>query len=199
MLAVTPAQAVILDFQSLETTTPLEFNVGLTYTEKGFTLDSGGSSTGFFSYGTQNINYAGSTTLFNNAIGGITPLTQVGGGAFTLSSIDLTNLFNNSNTPVPVTFTGTVSGGGTVTQSFRTDAVLSTLETFNFTNFTNLVSVDWNQGFPFHQFDNINVTPTASATSVPEPFTVLGTIFCAGYGVALKRKLAKDRDKADIS
>jgi hypothetical protein len=40
---------------------------------------------------------------------------------------------------------------------------------------------------------------TASATSVPEPFTVLGTIFCAGYGVALKRKLAKDRDKADIS
>jgi len=93
----------------------------------------------------------------------------------------------------------TVSGGGTVTQSFRTDAVLSTLKTINFTNFTNLVSVDWDQSIPFHQFDNINVTPTASATSVPEPFTVLGTIFGAGYGVALKRKLAKDRDKADIS
>ena len=99
-----------------------------------------------------------------------------------------------------VTFTGTITGGGTVSQAFTTDAVLSTLETFNFTNFTNLVSVDWIQGLPFHQFDNINVTPTANSTAVPEPFSVLGTLFGAGYGVALKQKLAKAKlDKEDIS
>jgi hypothetical protein len=176
--------------------------VGLTYTEKGFTLSEPVvNPNGFYSYGTQSINYAGSTTLFNYSTGGNTRLTQVGGGAFTLSSIDLTHLFDfGNNTPMTVTFNGTVAGGGTVTQSFTTDSVLNTLETFNFTNFTNLVSVDWIQNNPFHQFDNINVTPTASATAVPEPFTVLGTIFGAGYGVALKRKLAKAKlDKEDIS
>jgi hypothetical protein len=46
--------------------------------------------------------------------------------------------------------------------------------------------------------NNINVN-AASATAVPEPFTVLGTIFGAGYGVALKRKLSKAQaDKQDI-
>jgi hypothetical protein len=63
------------------------------------------------------------------------------------------------------------------------------LQTFTFSNFTNLASVDWTVSTGnWVQFDNINVS---AATSVPEPFTVLGTIFGAGYGVALKRKLAK--------
>jgi hypothetical protein len=44
------------------------------------------------------------------------------------------------------------------------------------------------------------VQPPASPTDVPEPFTVLGTIFGAGYGVALKRKLAKiQQGKTDIA
>jgi hypothetical protein len=76
------------------------------------------------------------------------------------------------------------------------------LENFTFANFTDLVSVDW-VGTSLNnvlQFDNINVASTVSATSVPEPFTVLGTIFGAGYGVALKRKFAKaQQDKEDIS
>ena len=47
--------------------------------------------------------------------------------------------------------------------------------------------------------DNLALN-NAPTTSVPEPFTVLGTIFSAGYGVALKRKLAKAKlDKEDIS
>jgi hypothetical protein len=133
--------------------------------------------------------------LFNGNDAGITLLTQVGGGAFTLSSIDL----NGFGGIVPVTFTGTRADATTVSQTFTTDALFSTLETFNFTKFTNLASVSWVQVAPYHEFDNINVS-AASATSVPEPFTVLGTIFGAGYGVALKRKLAKAQaDKQDIS
>jgi hypothetical protein len=50
----------------------------------------------------------------------------------------------------------------------------------------------------WENFDNLYVgTATAiakpTATDVPEPFTVLGTIFGAGYGVALKRKLARSQ------
>ena len=37
---------------------------------------------------------------------------------------------------------------------------------------------------------NIADVPS-TPTAVPEPFTILGTLFVAGYGVALKRKLAK--------
>jgi hypothetical protein len=61
----------------------------------------------------------------------------------------------------------------------------------------------------FYQFDNINVSSPNDvvsipapqpSTAVPEPFSVLGTLFGAGYGVALKRKLAKAKlDKEDIS
>jgi len=111
-------------------------------------------------------------------------------------SIDLTSLFGNET--VAVSFTGTRSDNSTIAQSFTTDPILSTLETFRFTNFTNLVSVDWTQDAPFHQFDNINVS-AASATAVPEPFTILGTLFGTGSGVTLKRKLAKAQaDKRSI-
>lgn len=170
--------------------------MGTSYTEDGFTVSQVGTQSSQLAvFGNQETRYPGSTALFNNTGNGLIRLTQVGGGAFTLSSIDLTSL--NGNNFVPVTFTGTRADTTTVSQTFTTDALLNTLETFNFTNFTNLASVDWTQASPFHQFDNINVS---SSTAVPEPFTVLGTIFGAGYGVALKRKLAKAQaDKQDIS
>jgi hypothetical protein len=49
--------------------------------------------------------------------------------------------------------------------------------------------------------DNLYVGTSSSApTAVPEPFTILGTIFGAGYGVVLKRKLTKSQqDKTDIT
>ena len=163
--------------------------VGTTYTESGFTVSQVGTQRAPLAvWGTQTSQYPGSTALFNNTPNGVIRLTQFGGGAFDLSSIDLTSLVGNNS--VPVSFTGTRADNTTVTQSFTTDAVLSTLETFNFNNFTNLVSVDWSQASPYHQFDNINVS-AAATTAVPEPFTILGTLFGAGYGVSLKRRLAK--------
>ncbi|AFY94926.1 hypothetical protein Cha6605_3964 [Chamaesiphon minutus PCC 6605] len=127
--------------------------------------------------------------------------TIAGGGAFTLSSIDLARLINpndtNASSSTSVTFTGTRADTTIVSQDFVINA--SGLTTFNFnSSFTNLVAVGWVQALPFHQFDNINVS-AASTTAVPEPFTVLGTIFGVGSGVALKRKLAKAQaDKEDI-
>jgi hypothetical protein len=175
-LAAAPAQAVVLDFNELP---KVRTSIGSTYTNQGFTITAlfGGD---FFSSGDLS-----STSLFNQYGDGISRLTQVSGGAFNLFSIDLTEVSDQS---VDVIFTGTRADTTIVTQSFTTDEVTSTLETLNFTNFTNLASVSWENTAGRVQFDNINVS---AATSVPEPFTVLGTIFGAGYGVALKRKLAK--------
>jgi hypothetical protein len=188
-LAAAPAQAVILDFQSLESNGSYFAFPGQTYTEKGFKLDipNPGAYSEFLVVQTGNTDrYAGSTTLMQNSSNDTTRLTAVSGGSFTLSSIGLTGFYlTYLGTAI---FTSTKADNTTVTQSFTTDSILNTIETFSFTNdFTSLVAVSWNDGGAV-QFDNINVS---AATSVPEPFTVLGTIFGAGYGVALKRKLAK--------
>ena len=64
-----------------------------------------------------------------------------------------------------VTFTGTVAGGGTVTQSFTTDGG-TVPDTFAFdTRFTDLTGLSWNQG-PLTA-DNI-----VAAITVPEPTTL---------------------------
>jgi hypothetical protein len=189
-LAVTPAQAVVLDFESLAVNDGNAHYPGSSYTEDGFNVAASGD---FATWGTQMSFYPGSTTLFED-YSGTTTLSQVNGGAFTLSSIEIGNVYNSgvSNT---INFTGLRADNTTVGQSFTTDS-LPGLQNVVFFNFTNLVSVNWTTQ---DQFDNINVS-AANTTSVPEPFTVLGTLFGAGYGVALKRKLAKAQaDKEDIS
>jgi hypothetical protein len=173
-----------------------------TYTESGFTLSEVNPNyvSYFGNWGTRSQFYPGSTALFNNNRYGTTRLTQVGGGAFNLSSIDLTDLAGNTSTTV--LFTGRKTDGSNVSQSFTTDAITTTLQTFNFTNFTNLIRVDWNdldRSGNFAQFDNINVsavsgTTNNNTTAVPEPLTVLGAILGMGSGIAMKRKLTKAQD-----
>jgi hypothetical protein len=196
MIAIAPAQAVVIDFESLAHNDPNGFTTqGFSYTENGFTMtNSNGSSDAYLVWGTSSPYFPGSTTLSHNYANTTTTLSQVGGGAFTFSSIDLTDIYNQFDN-ITVDFTGNLSGGGTVFQSFTTNSSQG-LETFNFTNFTNLDSVTWTPTENrLIQFDNINVN--GSSTAVPEPFTVLGTLLGAGSSVALKRRLSK-QDKQDI-
>jgi hypothetical protein len=195
-----PAHAINIDFQSLEQVNGTYNFIGsggsvaTTYTEKGFTLDAFDSNNyyGFSVWGTLSANYPGSTALFNSTIEGFTRLTQVGNGAFNLASIDLTSLGGNVN--VTVGFTGTKADLSTVTQSFTTDNVLSTLETFTFnSDFTNLTQVTWKQDYPFHQFDNINV----SAVAVPwetDTLSVVGSTVLFGLGLWGKHKLTQKKN-----
>jgi hypothetical protein len=208
VLAVAPAQAVVMDFESLAS--PFYSYLGSSYTESGFTITSSLDPFAFAYqiWGSDSPYSTGSTAVTNGQIASTT-LTQVGGGAFTLASIDLADYANANPSyyygggggaiPIPVTvdFIGYLVGGGTVSESFTTDALLG-MQNFNFTNFTNLTSVEFGStgSFPYFQFDNINVT-SANSTAVPEPFTVLGTLVGAGASVALKRKLAR-RDPQDI-
>jgi hypothetical protein len=187
-IAAAPAQAVVMDFNSLPSNTGFT-----TYTEKGFTIDiiDNANSAIFaaqydFGSGSQAI----LTYVYSPAF---IRLTRVGGGAFSLSSIDL-NTDYLALSRAFVLFKGNTASGNTVTQTFTTDTDENSSQTLAFnSNFTDLVSVDWSQSFESHVFDNINVSAIESpiATAVPEPFTILGTLFGAGYGVAFKRKLAK--------
>lgn len=84
--------------------------------------------------------------------------------------------------PFDVTFRGTLSGGGTVSQTFTVDSFL-TLKTFHFSGFTGVVEVRWFQGggppdAPPHQFDNVTL---AEPTVVPAP----PGIVLLGSGLAL--------------
>jgi hypothetical protein len=194
-LAVAPAQAVVINFESLASGS--DTLQGGLYTESGFEITnnlatSGLGSVSYTVIGSGTSRFAGSTTLTHTFSGMTTTLTQVGGGAFSLASIELADV-PNQGFNIPVNFVGNLIGGGTVSQSFTTDSTPG-LETFNFSGFTNLASVTLIPTAPGGaaniQFDNINVT-AASSTAVPEPFTILGTLVGAGGSVALKRKLAR--------
>lgn len=184
-LSIGGAHAAVIDFQSLEHVDNVNKDEGFTYSEDGFTLTEENMNQGFHTFGTLESRYSGSTALFNDTIGGVTKLVKDGGGVFDLNSIDLAEL--NGNRVATVTFTGNLSGGGTVTQSFTLDGNAFAPETFSFVGFTNLVSVTWGQDSPFHQFDNIvldeNLAPVPVPASLPLVLTAL-----AGLGFASRRK-----------
>jgi hypothetical protein len=180
------ASAATLSFESLASADD-NTSVGRTYVEQGFKLDdiTMTSAYGFATWGSSNIFFSGSTALMNNNDAGITRLTQVGGGAFKLASVDLTVMYPGltGDGNVAVTFTGTKLDNSTVTQSFNVSD--GAPQTFTFTGFTNLASVTWADNATYHQFDNISVA------AVPEPETY--AMFLAGLGLmgfAARRRIA---------
>ncbi len=197
LIHATPAQAIIIDFQSLEQINSSVNDIGNTYTEKGFTFDALAPNLyGFVVIGTLEFRYPGSTALINNTPDGVTRLTQVGGEAFDLVSMNLNSLNGNYN--VTVGFTGTKADLSTVTQSFTTDGLLNTLQTFTFNSgFTNLTQVTWLQDNPYHQFDNVNVTPAVAVPWETDSLPVVGSTVLFGLGIWGKRKLAQKKNNKD--
>ena len=195
LIYTTPAQAINIDFQSLEQVNAQRGIVSDFYTEKGFLFDSVSidSSGAFAVEGTLSPNYQGSTALWE--IYDFTRLLQVDGGAFDLASIDLTAFSVGLNRTV--NFTGTKADFSTVTQSFTTDA-LSGFQTFTFNSgFTNLTEVQfWNDGIV--QFDNVNVTPAVAVPWETDALPVVGSTVLFGLGIWGKHKLAQRKtDKKD--
>ncbi len=107
---LTPAN-VVLDFESLRHVASLTYNYP-TYSEDGFNLTS--NEFGYGVVGTQSSQNAGSTTLYEETGNALTTLRKEGRGAFEMQSIDLAR---RSNFGFSVTFTGTLGGGGTVSQT----------------------------------------------------------------------------------
>jgi hypothetical protein len=186
-LVVAPAaHATVIDFESIPDGGFACFGGGCAFpdspfVEDGFVL----TAEGFASWDTDNLSYTGSRALFNDFIGDPTFLTVSGGGAFTLSSIDLSEAYFTGG-PVSVTFVGTRSNSSTLSVTFALDGVFGN-ETFVFSAaWTDLVSVSWNQDPEFHQFDNI-VVEAAGAVPEPGPLTLFG-LGALSLGLAARRR-----------
>jgi hypothetical protein len=142
------------------------------YTENGFRLDTG-TSGDIFSGSSAAVTTA-SPYAFPSNIGTSFRFTSADGKPFDLFGIDMAPL-NGSVGPRTVAFTGTLAGGGTVTQSFTTGGAVA-LAPFVFgSEFTNLVSVDFTPGSV--NFDNIE-----AGAFVPEPSSAV--VLGAAIGVA---------------
>ncbi len=163
---------------------------------QGFTLtDTGSTFGGLHSVSPDgasgsggSYNYTGSVALFNGADGGADTLTQDNSNPFRILSIDIANLVLQSSSPggVTVQFTGTLAGGGTVTQSF-THAANDSLTTVTFdSSFSNLNAFTISQGGLFNQYDNIVIAGPA-AGNTPEPGSVALLSVMATCGLALRR------------
>lgn len=188
---------VILDFQDLAIPGETDLTFFTPYASQGFTLTATnpptGFSAGFQAHGSNSAFYAGARGLSTFAPAAppdnVIELTRTDGGPFSLLSIDLARNFAFDPAPT-VTFTGTLAGGGTLTETFTvtTPSGTAAFQTFTFTGWADLVSVQWGQpvlAAGLHQFTNVSLdTPAA----VPEPGTLLlagvGLAFVAGRGLA---------------
>ena len=156
----------------------------LTSTSGGFVFNSPDTGNGSSQPIGNNPYYAGA-----NGLAAFSPatiiLTQTNGDPFSLLSIDLARNFEFDPAPT-VSFTGTLAGGGTVSETFMVTTPPPpsppSFQTFEFTGFTNVTSVSWDQPVftqGLHQFTNIHL----STGAVPEPAAL--TLLALGIPLAL--------------
>lgn len=145
--------------------------------------------------------YAGSPDIYAASHDAAIVLTKIGGGTFTLNSIDLAPVLNGPDGFASISssalFTGTQLGGNILTTTlgwngavgnptFVTDPLPST--------WTNLITVMFSQGLSpqtFFQFDNVVLNRTATSV-VPEPGSI--TLVAAGLiGIAGARSRRRKR------
>jgi hypothetical protein len=189
---------VILDFNDLP---PGTLVVSNPYLSQGFILTS--TSGGFVSNSPDTGNGSpqtpGNNPFFAGANGlsaffpGTITLRLTDGNPFSLLSIGLAREFDFDPAPT-VTFTGTLSGGGTVSETFKVTqppGFPGAFQSFNFAGFANLSSVSWDQQDPMagsHQFTDVTLTTTAVAEPSSLILGGIGTI-----GLALVSKKARRR------
>ncbi|MGP0072998.1 MAG: hypothetical protein ACLPWF_13820 [Bryobacteraceae bacterium] len=181
--------STIINFSSLSQPGSTYFSEGSSYVQQGFTF----ASTALYTWEASSPNLpslnAADTSLFEFYAYNTTTLTDTGDAPFTLNSIDLAPLIANGTGTFTVTFTGTLADSSTVSQTFTVSNTTLALQTFDFSGFTNVVSVSFEQGTNSgffvtqetgYQFDNLVIA--SSASSVPEPGS-LPFLAIAGIGL----------------
>src|SRR4030095_1152709 len=108
------ARADTITFSTLEQAGTSLVHISDPYFESGYRIQNSGE---FYYWQQGNIQYAGSAGLHERISNGLITLNRADGQSFTLTSIDLSVLHPQGVSPA-VTFTGTLAGGGTVTQTF---------------------------------------------------------------------------------
>lgn len=187
------ADAVVIDFESVPTGDCL--NIGTSLTTQGFTFTT--PSSNFFTCDGTRSSLAsnGTTTLGSEAFPAQATMTQVGGGAFALLSLDLGELRTSTGPGNQVRIDGVVFGGGSVSTLYSLDGIndgaggLADFETFILqAGFGSLSEVTFTGlhpggGAPARFLvDNI--------VAVPEPSTML--LLGAGIvGLGVRRRRAR--------
>ena len=175
MAAGRPAFAGVITFESLAH--PESGNTALSspYIDSSFEflmLASAPFNT-FWVPGTTGPEYSGSTGLASGYYYGSIEIERVDSTPFTLTSIDVGE-FNPGDNLASVTITGTLSAGGTVTQTLSVNPT-QTFETNTLTGFSSVTSVTLfgnaaPSGEVWFQIDNVAFSDAASA---PEPASYL--------------------------
>ena len=182
-LLASSANAVIIDFEEIDNTGGNAFS-GSSLDTQGFNLsNSAGSAYAILHWGlgdSFNADVDG-VTYSHNYGGSTSTLTQLGGGAFDLNSIDFGNVYNNRPYAQEFEVNGFYEAGGGISTTLTSDEFAG-LETFTF-NWEGLSSVTWTEiSGTWLQLDNIVLN-----ASVPEPSTL--ALFGLGLlGLSLSRK-----------
>jgi hypothetical protein len=165
----------------------------LTGNSGGFVFNSPDTGSGSPKPTGNNPFYAGANGLAAFVPATIT-LAQTNGDPFTLLSIDLARNFA-FDLPPSIAFTGTLAGGGTVMETVMvsTSSPPLNFQTFDFTEFTRVTSVSWDQETDgsqgVHQFTNIHLLIGAA---VPEPpaltLLALGILLTPAYTRRLRQR-----------
>lgn len=178
-----PAAATVIGFEALAHDDDQVADAGHLYQEQGFALSNAGNFP-FATFGARLAEFVGSTALINDNDDGLTVLSRVGGGRFSLSSIDLAELVADPGLVYSVIFNGLTADQQTVSQSFMLDGLFGA-QTFAFdTGFANLLSVSWANSAAYHQFDNL------SLSAVPEPGSA--ALVLAALGLLGLRRARRD-------
>jgi len=162
----------VVTFNSLTSTTD---QLMASYTEGGYLFSSSNAVLDAFgSWGSTSQNYTGSAALNKRYNNTSVILTNIAGSLFGLSSIDLSEAFNDIRGGSLVSFIGVKADNSEVTQSIFLDGHFGN-QTLNFnSSFTDLKSVRWANVEPWHQFDNIHIVEAGVAPSpVPLPPTAI--------------------------
>ena len=164
---------------------------GSPYKESGFEIDVPAPALPG-SWCPESPNFAGPALFIGIFQAGGATLRAIDNSPFSIASIDLANLLASVGGSGPLTFTGHVAVGGTVTQTFAFDMLGTAppvFSTFSFgAAFSNLISLDLpSQGdissaIPSYQLTNVRLN---ASTVTPEPATWLlvatGLVGVAGF------------------
>jgi hypothetical protein len=190
LLAAASANAAVIDFDNLRYEGS-SFSSYASVDSGGFQFtNSFGGSGAFLVWDTAHNSNAnpGGATLSHNYGGSTTTMSQIGGSTFSLLSIDFGDVYNQAGNVETIQIVGTRSDLSTVIETVTTDA-LAGLETFAFSSFVDLISVEWTPisgtRNTYLQLDNIVVNEMVS--SVPEPMSL--SLFAGGLAaLALTRR-----------
>jgi hypothetical protein len=172
LFVTAPSQAETLSFAAQDGNS---YSAATSFTANDFTFNYAPASGGFGKVGNPVVcspacssNGVDAFYSFNT---GSLGFAATSGSAFTLNSLDLAQTFTTLSRPLDVLVTGTLEGGGTVTEAFTSAAgTADSFQLFTLSSaFTNLASVTINGvgSYPTTEFAVDNITVATAPVPLP--------------------------------